>query len=426
MDEPLPRKACEYRGEPCLPWSRFMQSTVYPLFLLGLLGCGESGEPSGGSGGSDPAGSGAGGDVNTTSGVGPDGATSISGAGGSASVSSANGSSGAAGGDGGAPASSSSSGTSSGSGDPCEPGAEIVGPMSEMSLAEPTQPFQIDPTSDDYGRRVTPNNGCSVTVEPNGGFGGTPGIRLILPDAFPNGDPQGNAEYCGFASGAPLTAGGVEVAQLNVRYALFIGAGYAAAMDGNGPKAIIPYVTDAAGNEGLNSRPMVFWGGGIDHGGVRYGAVGVTEGTVQSYQEPEVDYFPMGPGLDALYFGPAPDHAGAATLGTPVVGDEWVVIEHHFDLRRDHGNPSGLNRLFLWTRDGVLAGSILDIPLDWDGGHEFEGDRFSGFDGLGYYWNLPGIRTADDHVIYSHVAFAANRASDDPIGPPAGFLEACP
>jgi hypothetical protein len=407
-----------------------MRPNVCLGLLLGLMGCGSSGGSSGGSGGSDPGDTGAGGEVASTSTDSANGTPSSSGtngtAGGGAGTSSANGpSSNGAGGQGGATPASSSASASSGSGNPCEPGSEIVGTMSEMSLADPAQPYQIDPLSDDYGRRVTPNNGCSVTVEAGAGFGGTAGIRVVLPDAFPNGDPEGNAEYCGFASGAPLTAGGVEVAQLNVRYALFIGSGYAAAMNGDGPKAIIPYVTDASGNEGLNSRPMVFWGSGVEHGGTLYGAIGVTEGTVQSYQEPETDYWPLGPGFDALYFGPGPDHAGTTTLGTPVIGDEWVVIEHHFDLRRDHGNPDGLNRLFVWTRDGVLAGSMLDIPLTWDGGHEFEGDRFSGFDGLGYYWNLPGVRTADDHVIYSHVTFAANRASDDPIGPPAGFLEEC-
>jgi hypothetical protein len=308
-------------------------------------------------------------------------------------------------------------------GNPCAPSGVVAGSMANLSLG--AGPYELDPATGDYGHRVTPNNGCSVTVEEHGGFGGAAGIRLVLPDAFPGGDPEGNAEYCGFASGAPLTRGGLEVAQLNVRYALFIGSGYAAAMNSQGPKAIIPLVTDANGTEGLSSRPMVFWGSGVEHGGVLYGAVGVTEGTVQSYQEPEDSTFPAGPGQDALYLGPAPDHTGAATQGTPVIGDEWVVIEHHFDLRQDHGNPNGLNRLFVWTRDGVLAGPILDIPLTWDIGHDFAGDRFSGFDGLGYYWNLPGVRTADDHVIYSHVTFAANRASDDPIGPPPGFVESC-
>ena len=135
---------------------------------------------------------------------------------------------------------------------------------------------------------------------------------------------------------------------------------------------------------------------GVEHHGVKYAGVGVSDTTVASYQEPEEDYWPLGPGKDALYFGPAPNHAGTATRGPPVVGDEWIVVEHELDLRRDRDNPNGLNRLWVWTRDnrlrvwtsdGVLAGPILDIPLTWNEHHNFAGDRFFALDGLGYDWN---------------------------------------
>ncbi|MBP6631403.1 MAG: hypothetical protein KA297_18340 [Kofleriaceae bacterium] len=312
-------------------------------------------------------------------------------------------------------------------GDPCGwAPVEARGPMAAIDLAVPGRAFELDLTAGDPGVRVTAGNGCAVTIEVGAGFDGAPGARVVPPDQLIGG-AGGNSEYCGLASGADVSSGGqVEVGQLNVRYALFIGRGYAeATRGGGGPKAFIPFVVDAAGGEGRSSRPMVFWGGGIEHGGVSYGAIGVTEGTVQSYQEPEQDFFPAGPGQDAVYFGPAPDHAGSATLGTPVVGDEWVVVEHELDLRRDRGNPDGLNRLWMWTRDGALAGAVLDIPLTWDGAHDFAGDRVSMLDGLGYYWNQPATRTADDHVIYSHVAFAANRPTGQPIGPPPGFLTRC-
>jgi hypothetical protein len=310
--------------------------------------------------------------------------------------------------------------------DPCGAPIGLRGPMSALDLSVPGRPFELDLASADIGERATPGNGCVVQAAAGIGFGGTAGVRVIPPDVSIGGD-DGDSQYCGLASGAPVSRGGVEVGQLNVRYALFIGRGYVAATTPNGgPKAIIPFVVNARGDEGLSSRPMVFWGGRVEHDGATYGAIGVTEGTVQSYQEPEDDYFPAGPGRDAIYFGPAPDHRGAATRGTPVIGDEWVIIEHEWDLRRDRGNPNGLNRLWVWTRDGAVAGPILDIPLTWDGGHEFAGDRFAQMDGLGYYWNNPAVRTPDDHVIYSHLAFAANRPTDLPIGPPPGFLTSCP
>lgn len=200
----------------------------------------------------------------------------------------------------------------------------MTGPQSLLDLSVPGRVFEFDLASRDYCRRVTPGNGCAVTAEAGigfgGAFGGAPGVRLIPPDQLIGG-PEGNSEYCGLASGVPR--GGVEVRQLNIRYALFIGRGYATATaPNNGPKAMIPFVTDAAGTEGFASRPMVFWGLGVEHDGVNYAGVGVSDTTVASYQEPEDDYWPIGPGKDALDFGPAPDHAGTATLGTPVVGDE--------------------------------------------------------------------------------------------------------
>lgn len=313
-------------------------------------------------------------------------------------------------------------------GDLCGTPITQRGPMSALDLSVAGRPFEIDLASGDFGARATPGNGCVVQAAASLGFDGTPGVRIVPPDVRLGG-PDGNSEYCGLAAGAPVSRGGVEVGQLNIRYALFIGRGYAQAISANngGPKAIIPFVTNANGAEGLISRPMAFWGLRVDHNGVSYAGVGVSEGTMASYQEPEVDLWPIGPGRDALYFGPAPDHAGTATRGTPVVGDEWVIIEHEWDLRRDRGNPNGLNRLWVWTRDGAIAGRVLDIPLTWEARHDFTGDRIAQLDGLGYYWNRPVVRTPDDHVIYSHVAFAANRTTSNPIGPPPGFLlNGCP
>lgn len=309
--------------------------------------------------------------------------------------------------------------------DPCGSNAAAVGPMAEIDLSQPGSVYELDLASGDIGARATEGNGCVLEPGATIGFDGAPGVRVTPPDVQLGG-PKGNSEYCGIAAGADVSRGGVEVAQLNIRYALFVGRGYADALaPNNGPKAIIPYVTDAVGTEGIHSRPMAFWGLGLEHDGVWYAGVGVSEGTTASYQEPEDQPWPIGAGQDALYFGPAADHTGAATLGTPVVGDEWIVIEHEWDLRRDHGNPDGLNRMWVWTRDGVVAGPRLDIPLTWGADHDFAGDRVSGLDGIGYYWNRPATHVPDGHVTYSHLAFSANRASGDPIGPPPGFLAPC-
>jgi hypothetical protein len=309
--------------------------------------------------------------------------------------------------------------------DPCGSSADEIGPMAGIDLSEAGSVYELDLGSGDIGARTTEGNGCVLEQLAGIGLDGAAGVRLLPPDVQLGG-PDGNPGYCGIAAGANVSQGGVEVAQLNIRYALFVGSGYADALaPNNGPKAIIPYVTDAVGTEGIHSRPMAFWGLGLEHEGEWYAGVGVSEGTTASYQEPEDQGWPIGAGQDALYFGRAPDHTGAATLGTPVVGDEWIVIEHEWDLRRDHGNPDGLNRMWVWTRDGVVAGPRLDIPLTWGSDHDFAGDRVSGLDGIGYYWNRPATRVPEGHAIYSHVAFSANRPTGNPIGPPPGFLAPC-
>ncbi|NVB81104.1 MAG: hypothetical protein HOV81_22095 [Kofleriaceae bacterium] len=314
--------------------------------------------------------------------------------------------------------------------DGCRPQSGVTrGGLASIDLSVPGAVFELDPSTGDYGRRVTDGNGCAVTVEPTGGFGGAPGIRLVSPDTLIGG-PDGNAEYCGFAGGANLWSDAtVDIAQLNVRYMLYVGPGYAPSNAGGGPKAFIPYVMNALDVQAepmRSSRPMTFWGNNIGAPmSPEHAAVGVTDATVASYQEPESEGWPVGPGRDALYFGPSPDHTGATTSGTPVVGDEWVCIEHEMDLRQDRGNPNGINRLWVWTSDGVLAGAVMDIPLSWHAEHDFTGRYFGPLDGLGYYWNTAARRLPDDHLIYSHVAFSANRTPGDPIGPPPGFTSGC-
>jgi hypothetical protein len=124
-------------------------------------------------------------------------------------------------------------------------------------------------------------------------------------------------------------------------------------------------------------------------------------------------YSSLGSGSDALYFGASANHAAA----TPIIGNEWVYIEHEIDWSNNRGNATGINRLHVWTSDGVISGLVLERDLSSSGVWYWRSDF-----GVGGYWNNGVNRTANDHLIFSHIRLSANMTAGTVMGPPPGFL----
>jgi hypothetical protein len=260
---------------------------------------------------------------------------------------------------------------------------------------------------DDYDPWVVSGNGGSVTYGATSGWDSQPGVTLVPPTA--------DQTTVKILTGAG-TNGTKAVVQLNVGYMLYIGPGWSPANSGGGPKWMgsnIEVSSVATGGTLVTgSRPMVFVGS--DPGGTGLSAVCVTMGTVQMYQYPyNTDYFyPLGSGSDALYMGPSANHGAA----TPIIGNEWVYIEHEIDWSNNRGNAAGINRLHVWTSDRVIDGLVLERPLDSSAVWYWRSDF-----GLGGYWNNGVTRTTNDHVIFSHIRVCPNLAAGSVMGPPPGF-----
>jgi hypothetical protein len=292
-------------------------------------------------------------------------------------------------------------------------------PLASIDLASDGQVYELDLSAGDYEPRVTSGNGGALTYGPAIGWNNEPGVRIDPPTVVM---PSGNAEYCCLLSSAlgGLRAG---ITRFNMRFMVYFAPAYGQATRGFDTKFVGPAPTSAR------------WLSNIQAAGntpANMAAVAVAIGTFKNYWA-EPDYssendewsWNAEPGLAALFVGPGPDHTGSATSGTPVIGNEWVCFEYHYDYA---GGPAahGEHRLHVWTADGVLSGQIMRCDGTINDGSLWSGPgEWGGFEatGVGGFWNgaiVPG--TTDAHSFYSHFAFSPNRTAANPIGPPPGFV----
>lgn len=277
-------------------------------------------------------------------------------------------------------------------------------------LATAGRKVRLDLTGSDYGLRLDTVNGASSSQLLTGAFDGSAAIEL-RPQTGSTINPD--ATYVGIANGADLWNGGsTEVAQVNAGFCIYYGSRYI-------DLAATAKVTGVVAAQSLVSEPSADARAAIfeqTYNGDRVFAV--TASTIQSYHQPISGYFPEeGPDSDKpLLLGTTIDHGN----DPPLVGQEWLYFEQEVDYRQDRGNPNGRNRLDVWSRDGYLG--YLEIPLthrpDWDFSYAYA----AYYEYIGGLFNNPSTANADNFFRISHVIFANNRAKDDRIGPPPGFL----
>lgn len=265
----------------------------------------------------------------------------------------------------------------------------------------------------DYGSRVTVGNGGAIDRITNDSFDGAEdSLKLTPPDTILGG--SGNAEYVGICNGTDLSdSGNNSILQMNFGFCYYVGSRF---IDLAAQPKMTGFLMAASPGAATDSRAAIFEG---RYSGYRI--MGATANTVQSYHEPEDGYSPASGDANNELARWTTTASHAAT--PPTIGQEWVYIEQEVDCRRTRGNADGRNRIYIWTRDGVLSGRYLDIPLTWDGGWSFTNNAYiEVFEYLGGYWNDAGTANADSFCKYSHVKYSANRAVGDYMGPPPGFL----
>lgn len=289
-------------------------------------------------------------------------------------------------------------------------------PLAAIDLAVDGAVYELDLSAGDYSPNVTAGNGGSIVYGATSGWNGEPGVTLNPPTALVGA----NADYCEVLNGA-FTAGiRSGITTFNWGALMFFAPNYGSATRGFDTKFVGPN----------NFAPR--WLSNVqvaDNAPAGMAPIAVAVTTIKNFQTGTWPgaytgnwWYDARPGLAIAYIGASPDHAGTATRGTPVVGNEWVWIEYHYDYAN---GPIGYgdHRIFIYTSDGVVAGLRGRIDASIDAANQWPGPgEFQGFDGIGHFWNGAADDVPDNHMIYSHFRFSPNRAADNPIGPPAGFV----
>jgi hypothetical protein len=261
-----------------------------------------------------------------------------------------------------------------------------------------------------FGANVTESTGCSVTYEAGGAYDGENSVLLVPPSS------GGGNSYCAVITSNVTDSGANDIAQINIRWVAVLGPRY---IDlAASAKWLCVGVSSTAGGTRLN-RACTF--DVYDSGSALGRTYSVTSDEVQSWHEPEIaECWSWDCGTASqkgFIVRSTADHSGSPAVAGP---NEPIYFELELDVRQDRGNANGRNRLYIKTRDGLIDRTI-DIPLTWDGSWPFTLDQIIEIEGLGWYFNTVGTAHADSWIRYSHIAISANRAVDDPIGPPPGF-----
>lgn len=266
-----------------------------------------------------------------------------------------------------------------------------------------------------YGERITAGNGASNELLVSGSWDGVENAVKLRPPDVLIGGPGGNAEYAGIFHGTNLNNSGTKaVYQANFGVCLYYGA---RAFDLNGAKFT-----------GFQMSPTV--GGSADNRSAIFSGYyptddvyvhGITAATVQAYDNPPTGYSP-----DASVAANRLCHVRTSqnhAASPPLIGQEWFYLEQMVAPQQNATNPNGRAEVRIWTRDGVISGRSLVIPLNWDGGWSFANNQYvSFFEYLNGYFNDALTYHIDNYILASHGRFVVNKALNSFMEPPPGFL----
>lgn len=277
------------------------------------------------------------------------------------------------------------------------------------------------------GQQLTAGNGASMDIVVDGSFDGQENaVRIYPPTICLDGsnnphvcDDLANAQYASWLRNLDFwNNGSRNIAQINVRWLQYIGSTYysnsatakvggvfaqnvlSSSPPGGAIRQAIWEVQDTA-----NWTPYKYWG--TTSTSVMY-LPGHFIDTVSDTQK-------------LMQIGGSPAHSN----NPPRIGGEWVCFEQVVDLRQNRGNANGMNKVLLYTRDGVVSGRNIQAPVNWWEDWDFAYQYVQGWEGLGFYYNKAGTADTNNYQMYSHFTVAANMAINETIGCEniPGFIE---
>lgn len=263
-------------------------------------------------------------------------------------------------------------------------------------------------------QQLTSGNGATMDIVTNGSFDGQENAVRIYPPTVclpvNTCDENNNAQYAAWLRNLNLwNDGTIDIAQINIRWLQYFGSTYYS----NAPTA---KVTGVLAQDVLTATP--------DTGGPRQGlweTQDTANWTAYKYWGTTSTSLMWLPGI---FIDTQPDTAKLMQIGPnavhannpPRIGGEWVCFEQIIDLRQNRGNANGMNKIMLYTRDGVVSGRYIQATADQGGNWNFVNQYVESLEGLGFYYNKAGTADVNNYLMYSHVTFAANMAINQRIG----------
>lgn len=276
---------------------------------------------------------------------------------------------------------------------------------------------RMDLTGTDWGAVEDDLNGASVTRVVGGAYDGTDCVRIVPPSS--QVDNGNKTTYSCIMRGLDLSNGGAKDAgQATLAFCVKWGSRYYDLGHQAKVTGVLASTTVGGAPNASASRAAIFEAFRDSGASDFRRCFSITATTVAEYYDPPQGGF-QGEHADAdllMLLGGSTNHAN----DPPLVGSEWLYFEQQVDYRQNAGNANGRNRVDVWARDGYLG--KLDIPLttrpDWDFSYQYANQ----IEYIGGLWNVPGTANANNYLDVSHPIVSLNRAKDDRIGPPPGFL----
>lgn len=269
-------------------------------------------------------------------------------------------------------------------------------------------------SASDYAPGVTVGNGGSVTRIANGSFDGSEDALRVIP---PNTEVGGAGQYCGILVGVQLTPSGVNtIRQINWRWLQYAGPTFWSHSSNSKVTGVLMSATNSSPS--VSPKRAAIFDQSWSPPTPAQKVYAVTYGTTQSYHEPDSGIDAGSEANKLLYLRSSANHSN----DPPIIGAEWVCFEQVVTTPGYNGQTDGRNKLYVWTRDGVVSAASLDIPFSYAGDYDPSKIYITDTEYLGGYWNEVGTEDPDNFMDYSHCAFASNMGASDVIGPPPGFL----